>query len=297
MSEALFTIDKSLGSMHKPTLLVVGCGDLGAAVAEYFAQRDWRVYGVRRSVVQIPNVTMIAADVTQPESLHALSSIKADYVLMALTPGEFSDQRYRAVYVDGARNVLQALDQAQIKRVFWVSSTSIYHQNAGELVDENSAAQPQAFSGARLLEAEQTIAASGLPYTSIRFGGIYGPGRARLLRQLRSGLRSAPSRHYSNRIHRDDAVGVLQFLIESAARDVELQTLYLGVDTEPALMSDIEHWFSDYLALDYSALTADAPPARGGSRRCSSQRLQALGYRFLYPTFREGLPTLLKQDA
>lgn len=278
-----------------PTLLVVGCGDLGAAVAQYFAQRDWRVYGVRRSVVEISGVTMITADVTQPESLNALRTIKPDYVLMALTPGEFSDQRYRAVYVEGARNVLQAVDTTQIKRVFWVSSTSIYHQNDGEWVDESSPAQPIAFSGARLLEAEQVIALSGLPHTSIRFGGIYGPGRERLLRQLRNGQRSplAPAR-YSNRIHRDDVVGVLQFLIERAARDEELQSLYLGVDTEPALMSDIERWYCGYLHIDYSVLTADAPPARGGSRRCNSQRLQALGYRFLYPTFREGLPTLLE---
>lgn len=288
-------MSEAVKPLHHPTLLIVGCGDLGAAVAEYFVQRDWSVHGVRRSVAAIAGVTMIAADVTQPESLSALRAIQADYVLIALTPGEFSDQRYRAVYVDGARNILQALDRTQIKRVFWVSSTSVYHQNAGEWVDENSPAQPQAFSGARLLEAEQIIAASGLPHTVIRFGGIYGPGRARLLRQLRGGRRSVSQPpHYSNRIHRDDVVAVLQFLIEGAAHGIELQSLYLGVDTEPALMSDIEHWFADYLSLDYAALTADAPPARGGSRRCSSERLQALGFHFMYPTYRQGLPTLLE---
>lgn len=291
MSEAVTPAQNS-------TLLVVGCGDLGTAVAEYFVQRGWTVYGVRRSLVEIAGVTMIAADVTHAESLHALSGIKADYVLIALTPGEFSDQRYRAIYVDGARNILQALDKTRIKRVFWVSSTSVYHQNDGEWVDENTPAQPLAFSGARLLEAEQVIAASGIHHTSIRFGGIYGPGRERLLRQLRDGRRSpAQPPRYSNRIHRDDVVGALQFLLESAARGVQLQSLYLGVDTEPALMSDIERWFSDYLSLDYAAMTADAPPARGGSRRCSSERLQALGYRFIYPTFRQGLPTLLQSDG
>lgn len=280
-------------SQH-PTLLVIGCGDLGAAVASYFAQRAWRVFGVRRQHAEIAGVTMIAADVTRPDSLQALTTLQPDYVLMALTPGEFSDQRYRAVYVDGARNVLNAIDTKNIRRVFWVSSTSIYHQNDGEWVDENSVAQPKAFSGARLLEAEHVIAATGLPYTAVRFGGIYGPDRARLLRQLRGGQRSPlDPPHYSNRIHRDDVVAILQFLVERAVSGVELQSLYLGVDTEPTLMSAIEQWFSEYLHIDYAALTADAPPARGGSRRCNSARLQALGYRFIYPTFREGLPTLL----
>lgn len=291
-------MNEAVTPAQNSTLLVVGCGDLGTAVAQYFVQRGWTVYGARRSLVEIAGVTMIAADVTHAESLHGLSGIKADYVLMALTPGEFSDQRYRAIYVDGARNILQALDKTRIKRVFWVSSTSVYHQNDGEWVDENTPAQPFAFSGARLLEAEQVIAASGVRHTSIRFGGIYGPGRDRLLRQLRGGRRSpAQPPRYSNRIHRDDVVGALQFLLESAARGVQLQSLYLGVDTEPALMSDIERWFSDYLSLDYAAMIADAPPARGGSRRCSSERLQALGYRFIYPTFRQGLPTLLQSDG
>ncbi len=284
-----------------PTLLVVGCGDLGAAVAAHFAQRAWRVFGVRRTAVELPGISMLAADVTQSESLRALRAIQPDYVLMALTPAEFSDRRYREVYVEGARNVLHALDPTRVKRVFWVSSTSVYHQNDGEWVDENSPALPQTFSGVRLLEAEAAIAANGLPHTLIRFGGIYGPGRDRLLRQLRGGQRSPlePPR-YSNRIHRDDAVAILQFLLDCATRGIELQSLYLGVDAEPALMSDIELWFSIYLQkrkgsrVDYDTLTADAPPLRGGNRRCDSSRLQALGYRFIYPTFREGLPTLLQ---
>jgi nucleoside-diphosphate-sugar epimerase len=178
--------------------------------------------------------------------------------------------------------------------VFWISSTSVYHQNDGEWIDEDSPAAPNSFSGARLLEAENVIAASGLPYTLIRFGGIYGLGRTRLLQQLREGQRSAitPPR-YSNRIHRDDAVGILQFLLNCAMQNIALQSLYLGVDTEPALMSDIERWCCEFLYIDYDVLSASAQAARGGSRRCSSARLQALGYRFLYPTYREGLKTLL----
>ena len=283
-----------------PVLIVVGCGDLGAAVAAHFAARGWQVIGVRRSDCVLPGVTMLAADVTVPSSLQPLRDLRPDYVLMALTPGEFSDRRYREVYVEGARHVLQVLDTARVKRVFWVSSTSVYHQDDGEWVDERSPAQPTAFSGRRLLEAEQAIAASGLAHTSVRFGGIYGPGRDRLLRQLLGGRRSAsaPPR-YSNRIHRDDAVGILQFLLDCAARGSALEPLYLGVDTEPALLDAVEHWYCTYLkdvcglSVDYAALTADAPPARGGSRRCRSARLQALGYRFIYPTFRQGLPTLL----
>ena len=277
------------------TLLVIGCGDFGGAVAAHFAARNWRVYGMRRQPGDLPGVTMLAADITAPATLHALSSIAPHFVLIVLTPGQFTDQRYRDVYVKGAHNILQALNRDNLQRIVWVSSTSVYHQHDGEWIDEESPALPQNFSGQRLLEAEQVIAASGVPHTIVRFGGIYGPGRDRLLQQLQSGQRSplSPAR-YSNRIHRDDAVGILQFLLACAAHDRALQSLYLGVDSEPTPMSEIERWFCDFLRINYDSLTADAPPMRGGSRRCSSARLQALGYEFLYPTYRDGLPTLLK---
>lgn len=280
--------------MSKPSLLVVGCGDIGGAVADHFAASGWDVTGVRRQQSVRADVRMISADITDLSALDALAELAPDFVLFVLTPGAFTDERYRAVYVDGAKNCLARLNTANLRRVFWVSSTSVYHQDDGSVVDENSAAQPTGFSGKRLLEAEQVIRASGFPHTIVRLGGIYGPGRERLLRQLRGGTRTPqlPLRH-SNRIHRDDAVGILQFLIQRAAVGATLQDLYLGIDTDPAALAEVEQWFSHYLGLNYAAMQEQEGEQRGGNRRCSSARLQALGYAFKYPTYREGLPTLL----
>lgn len=282
--------------MNKASLLVIGCGDIGGAVAERLAADGWEVTGVRRQAESRPGVNMIAADITDPTTLDALAEQAPTYVLFVLTPGGFTDERYRAVYVEGAKNCLARLNTINLRRVFWVSSTSVYHQDDGLTIDETSPAQPSGFSGRRLLEAEQVIRNSGFAHTVLRLGGIYGPGRERLLRQLREGVRSpqTPVR-YSNRIHRDDAVGILQFLLQRAAAAAALADLYLGVDIEPAPLAEIEQWFSDYLGLSYAALREQPSEQRGGNRRCSSQRLQASGYQFLYPTYREGLPSLLRE--
>ena len=277
-----------------PTLLVIGCGDLGGACATHFAARGWAVTGVRRNPFTLPGVNATTADITQPDSLAPLRSIAPEYVLMALTPGGFSDERYRTIYVDGLKNVLAALDATNLRRVLWVSSTSVFDQGGGEHLDETSPATPRGFSGQRLLEAEQVLAQSGLPHTIVRLGGIYGPGRDRLLRQLQEGKRSpAEPVRTSNRIHRDDAVGILQFLLDAAAQSRALDALYLGVDTEPTPIADVERWFAQYLGLDYEAMTIADGELRGGHKILSSARLQRLGYEFLYPTYREGLPTLL----
>jgi nucleoside-diphosphate-sugar epimerase len=276
-----------------PSLLVIGCGDLGGACANYFAAQGWPVAGVRRQPFALPGVTAIAADVTRPETLQPLAALTPAYVLIVLTPGGFNDERYRAVYVDGLRNVLAALDRSHLRRVFWVSSTSMFDQDDGELLDETSPAAPRGFSGRRLLEAEAVLAQSGLPHTIVRLGGIYGPGRDRLLRQLRDGRRTPPTPlRISNRIHRDDAVGLLQFLIDAAARGIALASLYLGVDTEPTPITDVERWLANHLQLDYDAMSVQDGDLRGGNKRCSSARLQQLGYRFVYPSYREGLAAL-----
>jgi nucleoside-diphosphate-sugar epimerase len=256
------------------------------------------VWGVRRQAVELAGVRMLRADVTDPATLGVLRGVQPQYVLLVLTPGGFSDERYRQVYVDGLANCLAALDASRLRHVFWVSSTSVFHQDGGELLDEHSAAQPGGFSGRRLLEAEALLGRLAVPHTCVRFGGIYGPGRDRLLRQLRGGARSptAPVR-YSNRIHRDDAVGILRFLLARAAAGEPLAPLYLGVDAEPAPIAEVERWFSGALGLDYAALVEQDGELRGGNRRCSSALLQASGYRFLYPTYREGLPTLLADTA
>lgn len=281
--------------MSKPSLLVIGCGDLGSPLAGSCAAGGWRVWGLRRGGRPLPaGVEPIVADVTRPETLEPLRSLSPDYVVAALTPGESTDARYRAVYVDGLAHCLERLDRSRLRRFFWVSSTSVYHQNDGGRVDETSPAKPAGFAGARLLEAERVLAASGLPHTVLRLGGIYGPGRDRLLRQLRAGQRSPEAAgHFSNRIHREDAVGILGFLLQRAAMGVELDSLYLGVDREPTPIAEVERWFAGFLGLDYGAMTPLTTPARGGNRYCDSARLQNLGYRFLYPDYRVGLPTLL----
>jgi saccharopine dehydrogenase-like NADP-dependent oxidoreductase len=82
------------------SLLVIGCGDLGGAVAAQCAATDWTVWGLRRSGGALPAaVQPISADVTAPETLAVLADIAPTHVLMALSPAEFTDQAYRRVYV------------------------------------------------------------------------------------------------------------------------------------------------------------------------------------------------------
>lgn len=288
-----------------PSLLVVGCGDLGTALGLTMAARGWTVWGVRRRPDLLPApIAGVAADVVSGEGLSQLAPLRPTAIVVALTPENASDAAYRQVFVEGSQRIIAAL-QASPAAVLFVSSTSVYHQNDGGWVDENSPTRPESFSGRRLVEAERLWANSGLRSCSIRLGGLYGPGRDHLLRRLRSGRRS-PERpphssphflphsppHYSNRIHRDDAVGLLAHLLGIAAGGGELAERYCGVDSQPAPLAEIERWLAEAMGLEWSRLEIDGV-ARGGNRRVSNKALLASGYRMLYPSYREGFATML----
>jgi nucleoside-diphosphate-sugar epimerase len=145
-------------------------------------------------------------------------------------------------------------------------------------------------SGQRLLEAERLLQASGYSHVVVRFAGIYGPGRERLLTSVRTGAPVPRAlSNLTNRIHRDDCAGFLEHLLRLAAPE----PLYVGVDDEPVELAVLLRWLAQ--ATGQAAPAVDAAPVsqRGGNKRCSNRRLKETGYRLRYPTFREGYGALI----
>lgn len=274
-------------------VLIAGCGDLGVALGLALCRAGWEVHGLRRNAALLPeSFHRIAADLGEPESLAALGGIAFDHLVLTGAPGGFEEANYRRVYVDGVRNLLTAV--VGEPGVLMVGSTGVYHQEDGSSVDEDSPTEPRGFSGRALLEGEAVLRdLAGRRASVLRLGGIYGPGRLRLISEVRAGV-GCPREpvRFTNRIHRDDAAGILQFLLERQAAGERLETCYLGVDCEPAPMWEVRHWLAEQLgvSLDDSRPLGDA---RGGNKRCSNRRLLAAGYRFTYPDYRAGYSALL----
>lgn len=281
--------------MQSQKILLVGCGDIGIPLAGSLAGQGAEIWGVRRHPEHLPEfVHPIAADVTRPVSLIALSGLPFDYVVITLTPAGFTEAGYHTVFVDGMRNLLAALNrEVPPKRIFFVSSTSVYQQSEGEWVDETSPTEPTGFSGRCLLQSERLLAVDSIAETVVRFGGIYGPGRRRLIDQVLAG-QGVPREPmlYTNRIHRDDCVGVLEHLIRLDLSGEPLESLYLGVDSNPALMWEVKQWLAEQLGVELRE-SGEQAPARRNSKRVSNRRLLASGYRLLYPGYREGYRAIL----
>lgn len=282
--------------MEAQSVLIIGCGDVGIATGKLLVERGYKVAGLRRNSAALPAfIEPLEADICNPGSLAVLQERNFSRVLVTTSAGEFSEQRYRAVYVDGLRNVLQSLQRVPPQQLLLASSTSVYHQQDGSWVDESSATQPSGFAGRIQLEAEALALASEIPASVVRFAGIYGPGRERLLSRLRQGhIVAANSRNYSNRIHSRDCAGVLAHLIALQQLGSTLESHYLAVDCAPTPLREVSEWLAKNIGLDPQAMQEDSTPMRGGNKRCSNRRLLRSGYRFVYPDYQAGFRGLLQ---
>jgi nucleoside-diphosphate-sugar epimerase len=277
-------------------VLIAGCGYVGCALGGMLVADADAVWGLRRRAVSLPlGIRRLEADLAVPASLRDLPP-GLDAVVYAASPGGSDDALYRTAYVEGLRNLLDALVRQGQRpgRFLLVSSTAVYGQSRGEWVDETSVTEPEHFSGRRLLEAEALLRAGPFPGIVLRAGGIYGPGRTRLVDQVRAGralyVPGAP--RYTNRIHRDDCAGALRHLLRLAEPD----GLYLGVDCEPADEAAVLRWLAGALGAA-APRAADAGEAKArrarGNKRCRNDRLRASGYAFRFPSFREGYGAVL----
>jgi nucleoside-diphosphate-sugar epimerase len=271
-------------------ILIAGCGDLGERVARLLLQRGDEVYALRRHPPgDGGGIHWIAADLTCPETLAALPS-GIERLVYLPAPRAREPEAYRAVYFDGLRNVLAALDGASLKRVLFVSSSGVYGEHGDEWVDETTPPAPQGFNGQVLWQAEQWLSNQPIETVALRLAGLYGSGRLQLIDRLRAGQVRAPHGrpHWANRMHVEDAAAAIVHLL--GLRDPH--KVYVGVDDTP-LPLDVLY---DHLAALIGAppVADGAAPAGIGSKRLSNARLRASGFQLRWPDSREGYAECLR---
>jgi len=285
--------------MSKASVLIVGCGDVGGRLATQLLDADWQVYGLRRSIERLPaGVIGVAGDLFSEQCPAQWPTGPIDYVVYSAAATEHDEAGYQAAYVDGLKNTLAWLKQhgQQPKRLLFVSSSGVYAQKDGEWIDETSPALSTNYSGRIILDAERVALDSGIAASAVRLTGIYGPGREWLLGQVRKGYRVAVEPPlYGNRIHADDAAGLLAFLLEADRQGKALDDCYIGVDNAPAPLAEVVDWLRERLGITEWA--AEASVRRAGSKRCSNARAKALGWEPRYSNYREGYAAILGEQA
>jgi nucleoside-diphosphate-sugar epimerase len=264
-------------------LLIFGLGYVGSAVAQAAVAQGFTVAGATRSST---------AAVHLAEVTHLLSTVPPD------AAGDPVLARHAAAIAAAPR----------LRWIGYLSATGVYGDRAGGWVDETTEPAPASDRTRRRLAAEagwRTLA-DRRAVDVFRLAGIYGPGRS-AFDDLRAGRarRIVRPGHAFGRIHRDDIVrAVLAAMGQGRPSGVRVLNL---ADDEPAESAEVVTEAARLLGIAppepvefASAWAAMSPMMRSfwaENRKVSSAMTQqALGLRWLYPSYREGLRAILAEE-
>ena len=153
-------------------VLIVGCGYVGMPLGAELVQQGHEVFGLRRGTGAeaefiLAGIKPLTGDITKAEQLAQLPG-GYDWVVNCVSSSGGGAEEYREVYLQGTRNLIEWLGAAPPKKFVYTSSTSVYGQNDGSLVKEDSPTEPAAETGKILVEAERVLLAAareGMPRT------------------------------------------------------------------------------------------------------------------------------------
>ncbi len=297
------TLQASLPTRFKrPTLLIIGCGDVGMRVARLLRGR-WRLLALTSSPQRAPDlreagVLPLIGNLDVPASLARLAGL-ADAVLhLAPPPGHgASDTR--------TQHLLQALARnGRVRRIVYASTSGVYGDAQGARFDETRAVNPTTDRARRRVDAEARVRwygrALGASVSVLRIPGIYAgdrPGghpRERLARG--TPVLATDDDVYTNHIHADD---LARACVAALHRGLPQRVLHTSDDTELKM--------GDYFDLAADLCGLPRPPRitrqqagdqmsavqlsfTSESRRLDNTRLKReLRLRLRFPTVREGL--------
>jgi nucleoside-diphosphate-sugar epimerase len=291
---------------RRPTLLIVGCGDVGLRVLRELRRRGnpWRVLALTSQVSRVQELREAGAlaligNLDDPASLGRLGGL-ADAVLHLAPPPMQGQSDPRTL------RLLQALSRrAAPGRLVYMSTTGVYGDCQGQWVAETRPLHPQTDRARRRVHAEALVRRwarhTGSCATILRVPGIYaldrqgGDPRDRVRRGTPSLIPQQDG--YTNHIHADD----LACIALAALHHGVPQRVYHASDDGLLRTGDHYDRVADRCGLPrpprvtWEEARAQLSPMHlsfwGESRRLQNQRLvQELGVRLRYPTVEAALP-------
>ncbi|OGX89735.1 hypothetical protein BEN49_08545 [Hymenobacter coccineus] len=202
-----------------PTVVLLGCGWLGTALAQHLLATGYPVVGTTTTPAQLPVLTemgvqphllQLGTDFGPPAYDQLTDLLRtADVLVLNVPPRTAAAGGYPALL----RPVHRAVAAAGISRVLFVSSTGVYPDEPRTMREADAYSNRDAASDVLRAEGHFVPRYGQWRSTVVRLGGLIGPGRApgRFLagrQELAQG--NAPV----NLLHLTDAVGVLAAIIQ-----------------------------------------------------------------------------------
>jgi nucleoside-diphosphate-sugar epimerase len=322
VSEARMTADAH-GNFSGKRLVIFGAGYVGSAIAREGIARGMQVTALTRNEIRAAalreaGATAVVADLAT-DAWHQQIAGGAEFVLNCVSSGGGGVVGYERSYLGGMKSIVAwAMARGAVGTIVYTSSTSVYPQDGGVLVDETATTNGGGERARVLVAAEETLRAGaaadvgrvpspasspkrgeGTPPTAVslcarwfilRLAGIYGPGRHHLLEQVRAGEVSGRGDYHLNLVHLEDICSAI-WAVLGAPPEVRNEILNIA-DDGAATKAEITTWIAAQLGVPAPRFTGE--PA-AGRRSMTPDRIIAsakaktlLGWSPRYGSFREG---------
>lgn len=267
-------------------IAIIGCGYVGTAIARGWSSDGHTVTATTTTPSRLPELEQIAGRgaIAKGNDLDALLEVLSGQDAVLLCAGSRSPAHYQETYLDAANALVEALKQSPtVKQVIYTSSYSVYGNQEGKWVDENSEIVEGGEKDRILYETERVLLAAITPHRRVcifRLGGIYGPGRGldRIFGRLAGTTRPGTGEYFTNWVHLEDIVGGLEF-----AREKSLQGLYNLVCDVPVMGRELIDAVCDRYNFAKVSWDPAAPETRSLNVRVSNEKLKAEGFELVRP--------------
>jgi nucleoside-diphosphate-sugar epimerase len=286
-------------------LFAFGLGFSAQALAERLVRQGRQIAGTARDpgkVAQLDARGYAVTRFTGEPGNEAIAKLLqgTTHLLLSIPPGKEGDPvlaHYRA----------ELAELSSLEWIGYLSTVGIYGDQDGNWVDESTEPKPNTARTEARVEAERAWLAfgeqTGVKVHIFRLAGIYGPGRC-VFDKLRDGTarRIKKGNQVFSRIHVEDIASVLE---ASMARP-RAGAIYNVADDEPAAPGEVVAYAAEMLGMtpppevpfEEADLTPMARSFYEGSRRIGNARIKSeLGVALRYPTYREGLASLLEHTS
>jgi nucleoside-diphosphate-sugar epimerase len=216
-----------------------------------------------------------------------------------VSSGGGGTESYRHSYLQGTESIIAwAAARGPVGTYLYTSSTSVYPQGEGTVVDESMPLSATTERVQVLIDTERRVQSSPGAWRRsfiLRLAGIYGPGRHHLLEQVRAGEVVGTGEAHLNLIHRDDIVTAIAACLTAPARIAS--DVFNVADDGRAPKREIVTWLAGELGLPaprFSGAPSGVRRVVTPDRVIANDKLKStLGWRPRYSTFREGYANLL----
>ena len=198
---------------------ILGCGWLGFPLAKALLENGFSVKGSTTSTEKISmlknaGISPFLIELVEVTVNGNVSEfLEGSQVLIIDIPPKLRGTATE-YFVAKIKNLIPFIEKSGIKKVVFVSSTSVY-SDENKLVTEETISNPDTESGKQLIACEQLLQNnSRFETTVLRFGGLIGEDR-NPIRFLAGRTNIENPNAPINLIHQEDCIGIILKIIES----------------------------------------------------------------------------------